>query len=76
MNNIWFQKVSQIRIQILVFGLKYSNNIRIPNYSLTSGYFSGVFKVTSCVPGLKLSFVCFLVAVQVEVALNELAFLD
>ena len=34
-----FQKVSRIRIRILVFGLKYSNNIRIPNYSLTSeGY--------------------------------------
>ena len=36
-NNIWFQKVTRIRIRILVFGLKYSNNIRIPNYSLTSG---------------------------------------
>ena len=35
-NSIWFQKVTRIRIQILVFGLKYSNNIRIPNYSLTS----------------------------------------
>ena len=34
-NNIQFQKVTLIRI--LVFGLKYSNNIRIPNYSLTSG---------------------------------------
>ena len=35
-NNIRFQKVTRIRIRILVFGLKYSNNIRIPNYSLTS----------------------------------------
>ena len=33
-NNMWSQKVTLIRI--LVFGLKYSNNIRIPNYSLTS----------------------------------------
>ena len=33
-NNIQFQKVTLIRI--LVFGLKYSNNIRIRNYSLTS----------------------------------------
>ena len=36
MNNIRFQKITRIRIRILVFGLKYQNNIRIPNYSLTS----------------------------------------
>ena len=35
-NNIRFQKVTRIRIRILVFGLKYSNNNRRPNYSLTS----------------------------------------
>ena len=35
-NNIRFQKVTRIRIRILVFGHKYSNNIRILNYSLTS----------------------------------------
>ena len=36
-NIIRFGKIIRIRIQILVFGLNYSNNIRIPNYSLTSG---------------------------------------
>ena len=35
-NIIWFEKITRIRIRILVFGLNYSNNIRIPNYSLTS----------------------------------------
>ena len=34
-NIIRFEKFTRIQIQILVFGLKYSNNIRIPNYSLT-----------------------------------------
>ena len=36
MNIIWVEKITWIRIRILVFGLNYSNNIRIPNYSLTS----------------------------------------
>ena len=36
-NNIRFQKVTRIRIQILLLGLKYSNYIRIPNYLFTSG---------------------------------------
>ena len=36
-NIIRFEKITRIRIRILVFGLNYSNNIRIPNYSLTSG---------------------------------------
>ena len=35
-NIIRFGKITRIRIRILVFGLNYSNNIRIPNYSLTS----------------------------------------
>ena len=35
-NIIRLEKITQIRIRILVFGLNYSNNIRIPNYSLTS----------------------------------------
>ena len=35
-NIIWLEKITRIRIRILVFGLNYSNNIRIPNYSLTS----------------------------------------
>ena len=39
-NIIWFEKITRIRIRILVFGLKYSNNIRILNYSLTSGCIS------------------------------------
>ena len=34
---MFIRKIIRIRIQILVFGLNYSNNIRIPNYSLTSG---------------------------------------
>ena len=33
-NIIWLEKITRIRI--LVFGLSYLNNIRIPNYSLTS----------------------------------------
>ena len=37
-NIIRFGKITRIRIWILVFGLNYSNNIRIPNYSLTSGW--------------------------------------
>ena len=36
MTIIRFEKITRIRIRILVFGLNYSNNIRIPNYSLTS----------------------------------------
>ena len=36
-NTISFGKIIRIRIRILVFGLNYSNSIRIPNYSLTSG---------------------------------------
>ena len=36
MNIVWFEKITRIRIRILVFSLNYSNNIRIPNYSLTS----------------------------------------
>ena len=36
-NIIRIEKIIKIRIRILVFGLNYSNNIRIPNYSLTSG---------------------------------------
>ena len=35
-NIIRLEKISRIRIRILVFDLNYSNNIRIPNYSLTS----------------------------------------
>ena len=35
-NTIRFFKNDRIRIRILVFGLNYSNTIRIPNYSLTS----------------------------------------
>ena len=35
-NNIWFPKVIQIRIWILVFCLKYSNNIWMTNYLITS----------------------------------------
>ena len=36
-NIIRLEKITRIRIRILVFGLNYSNNIWIPNYSLTSG---------------------------------------
>ena len=36
-NIIRLEKITQIRIWILVLGLNYSNNIQIPNYSLTSG---------------------------------------
>ena len=39
-NIIRIEKIIKIRIQILVFGLNYSNNIQIPNYSLTSGAIS------------------------------------
>ena len=35
-NTIRFENIYRIRIRILVFGPNYSNNIRIPNYSLTS----------------------------------------
>ena len=35
-NIICLEKITRIRIRILVFSLNYSNNIRIPNYSLTS----------------------------------------
>ena len=35
-NIIRFGKITRIRIRILVFGLNYSNNIRIPNYLLTT----------------------------------------
>ena len=35
-NIIRFENIDRIRIRILVFGPNYSNNIRIPNYSLTS----------------------------------------
>ena len=30
MNTIWFEKISRIRIETLVFGLTYSNSIQIP----------------------------------------------
>ena len=36
-NIILLEKITRIRIRILVFGLNYSNNIRIPKYSLISG---------------------------------------
>ena len=36
MNTIRLFQYDRIRIRILVFGLNYSNTIRIPNYSLTS----------------------------------------
>ena len=35
-NIIRFEKIDRVRIRILVLGLNYSNNIQIPNYSLTS----------------------------------------
>ena len=35
-NIIRIEKIIKIQIRILVFGLNYSNNIQIPNYSLTS----------------------------------------
>ena len=35
-NIIRLEKIDRIRIRIPVFGLNYSNNIQIPNYSLTS----------------------------------------
>ena len=35
-NIIRLEKITQIRIQILVLGLNFSNNIQLPNYSLTS----------------------------------------
>ena len=35
-NNIRFQKVTRLQIRIQVFGLNYSNYIRIPNYLLTA----------------------------------------
>ena len=34
-NIICLEKITRIRIRILVLGLNYSNNIQIPNYSLT-----------------------------------------
>ena len=37
-NIICFEKITRIRMRILVLGLNYSNNIQIPNYSLTSGW--------------------------------------
>ena len=43
-NIIQLEKITRIRIQKLVFGLNYSNNIWIPNYSLTSAL------VTLCTP--------------------------
>ena len=36
-NSTWFENICRIRIPISLFGLNYSNTIRIPNYSLTSG---------------------------------------
>ena len=38
-NIIRFENISRIRIRISLFGLNYSNIIRIPNYSLTSDLF-------------------------------------
>ena len=35
-NTIQFENICRIRIRISLFGLNYSNTIRIPNYSLTS----------------------------------------
>ena len=35
-NTIQFERITQIQIRILVFGLNYSNNILIPSYFLTS----------------------------------------
>ena len=35
-DTIRFENIWQIRIRIWLFGLNYSNTIRIPNYSLTS----------------------------------------
>ena len=35
-NTIQFERITQIQIRILVFGLNYSNNIRILNHLLTS----------------------------------------
>ena len=35
-NTIRFENICRIRIRISLFGLNYSNTIRIPNYSLTS----------------------------------------
>ena len=35
-NSIRFENICRIRIRISLFGLNYSNTIRIPNYSLTS----------------------------------------
>ena len=36
-NTIRFENICRIRIRISLFGLNYSNTIRIPNYSLISG---------------------------------------
>ena len=43
-NIISFQKVTRIQLQILIFGLKYLNDIRIPNYSLTFARLSQQFE--------------------------------
>ena len=36
MNSNLFENICRVRIRISLFGLNYSNTIRIPNYSLTS----------------------------------------
>ena len=49
-NIIWFEKITQIRIRILLLGLNYSNNIQIPNYSLTSASHGGHHHIIHGVP--------------------------
>ena len=51
-NSIRFENVCRIRIRISLFGLNYSNTIRIPNYSLTSDW----LYVILCSLGLQAGF--------------------
>ena len=49
-NIIRFEKITRIRMRILVLGLNYSNNIQIPNYSLTSASHGGHHHIIHGVP--------------------------
>ena len=49
-NIIWFEKITRIWMRILVLGLNYSNNIQIPNYSLTSASHGGHHHIIHGVP--------------------------
>ena len=51
-NTIRFENICRIRIRISLFGLNYSNTIRIPNYSLTSAPVNLVIMVIPLIIGI------------------------